>query len=297
MPGIDLPILLSRLGADDRRDLNHSAKAAQIAENKSLKAFEQLFADYNKETVRRFGHCLGPEMPDLAQVDQREIELLLLKNQFLAKQAGILSVNNSQANRVKLAAPKYYSLPKIPRKYAELMKWWDMTRKNKAPKKIQLQAAEIKKKYLAKCQTTYKKYSQLFRSGVAYDQGMVEKDVERIGETTVSRAKTIVATETTRYYNQVRKEIYDESDAITHYLYVAIRDYRTTEWCKDRNGLVYDKKDEALLKKEFPPDHYNCRSEMLPLTPFNPVHLKLINDKSLARKNNKCKPLLPGWNE
>lgn len=294
MPGIALPILLARLGADDREDLKHSAKAAQSVENRSISDFQKLFDAYNKETVRRFGHFLNPEMPDMSFIEQREIELLLLKNQFESAKAAILSIKNKQANKVSLSK---YPLPKIPRKYSELMKWWDMTRKNKAPKKIQIQAAEIKKKYLAKCQTTYKKYSVLFRSGVDYDQKAVVKDIERIGETTVSRAKIIVTTETTRYYNGVRRQIYDESDAITHYLFIAVRDYRTTEWCKDRNGLVYDKKDEELLRRETPPTHYQCRSEMLPLTPFNPVHKKLIDNPRLARKNNKPKPLMPGWNE
>ncbi len=293
MSGVDLPILLARLGADDVADLKHSAKVAQAVERKSMRAFEKLFAEYNKKTVLRFGHLLNREMPELEFVDQREIELQILTNHFEAMKAGILSAKTKKTEQIKLA--RFPSLP-IPRKYSELMKWWDMTRKKKAPKYIQMQAAEIKEKYLNKCQQVYKKYSVEFRSGIAYNQNDVVKSVQKAGETSINRAKVIVTTETTRYYNKARKEIYDESDVVTHYLYVAIRDYRTTQWCKDRNGLVYAK-DDPLTQKEFPPTHYNCRSEMLPLTPFNPVHKKLIDNKKLARRNNRPEPLLKGWNE
>jgi uncharacterized protein with gpF-like domain len=105
----------------------------------------------------------------------------------------------------------------------------------------------------------------------------------------------IVATETTRYYNDVRHEIYSQSEDINHFLFMSIRDFRTTEWCKTRNGLVY-KKEDPLYLREKPPCHWNCRSEMVPLTDVNPRHEKMINDPSIARRNNKCKPLPPGWN-
>lgn len=41
--------------------------------------------------------------------------------------------------------------------------------------------------------------------------------------------------------------------------------------------------------------HWNCRSEMLPLTPLNPSHKKLIDDRSKQRKNRRPEPLPKGW--
>lgn len=293
MSGCELPVLLARLGNADLDELKSSAKAATLAERKSLQRFIDLFDKHNKEITKEITSAVKNNTEFNPDISQHEIELLILQNAFEAMKAGIEVTQKKNAERIKFSIN--YKLP-IPRKYAELMKWWDKTRKNKAPPAMQKQAAEIKKKYLAKCQQVYKKYSGLFRSGDSFNQEDVAMDIRRIGDTTISRAKIIVTTETTRYYNQVRKEIYDQSEDITHYLYVAIRDFRTTEWCNDRNGLVYEK-NSPITKRETPPIHYQCRSEMLPLSPFNPVHKKLIDDKSLQRKNHKPKPLLPGWNE
>ena len=292
--GVELPVLLSRLGAKDIAELKHSADAAETVEKRSLQNFNNLFEAYIDETVRRFGHFLNPDMPDLSFVSEREIELLLLRNKFEAYKAGLATIRKKELSSLRLAeTPK---LPRIPRKYSELMLWWDMVRKKKAPAKIQLQAKQIKRKYLDKCQQVYKKYSEAFRSGEVYNQKKIVADVKEAGKTTYSRAKVIVTTETTNYYNQVRRNYYDQSDTVTHYLYVAIRDHRTTEWCKDRNGLVY-KKGDPITDRETPGIHPNCRAEMLPLSPFNPKHLALINNKSLARRNNSPKPLMKGWNK
>lgn len=288
---VDLKDLLIQLSEEDVQELKHSATLAQKSERRSLRSFIDLFAIYNEKTIKEFAAFKSEEMPELDFVKERDIELLILQNAFNAMKAGLQSVKP----KGKIRLSRTPNLP-IPRKYSELMRWWDMVRKKRAPQYIQKQAKEIKQKYLNKCQQVYKKYSAAFRSGEQFNQKAVVKDIERIGETTVSRAKVIVATETTRYYNQARKEVYDESEDVTHYLFVSIRDFRTTDWCKQRNGLVYAK-DDPLTKKEVPPTHYNCRSEMLPLTPFNPKHKKLIDNKRLARRNNSPKPLLKGWNE
>lgn len=296
MCGCDLKILLSRLGKEDIEELKHSAKAAEKVERRALGNINKLLNLYNEKTVLRFGHFLNPEMPDLEFVSQREIELELLENKFLAYAAGLDTIRKREGDAVKLAEAPKPRLPRIPRKFSELMIWWDMVRKRKAPVKIQQQAKQIKAKYLDKCQQVYQKYSAAFRSGEVYNQKKVVADVKRVGETTLSRAKVIVTTETTRYYNDVRRNYYDQSDTITHYLYVAIRDHRTTEWCKDRNGLVYAK-DDPISERETPPIHFSCRSEMLPLSPFNPKHKRLIDNKSLARRNNSPKPLMKNWNK
>jgi SPP1 gp7 family putative phage head morphogenesis protein len=119
------------------------------------------------------------------------------------------------------------------------------------------------------------------------------KAATRVG---AKRGNMIVATETTRYFNQARQAFYDEVPSVTHYLFIAIRDHRTTKWCKSRNGLVFEKGTE-LFKRNRPPTHYNCRSEIVPLNRFNPRHKAMIDDKSIQAKNNKMEPLLPGWNK
>lgn len=184
---------------------------------------------------------------------------------------------------------------KTPTSFAELMSMWDEWRQTRKPsKRVKGIADGVRKEYLKKTQQVWKKYAKNFLNGGIEQKRDIVKRVKEAGRTTWGRAKTIVETETTYYYNKTRKNIYDKSPDVTHYLYVAIRDAATTKWCKDRNGLVYEKGSE-ILKDETPPVHWNCRSELLPLTKQNPGHARLINDRSKQRANRKPAPLPPGW--
>lgn len=181
----------------------------------------------------------------------------------------------------------------LPTTMRELREWYDAVRRGeKVPLRIKKNAATIKNLYLKKCQSLWDKYSENFRSGNAMNQDEVRRQIRNAASITSSRANTIVATETTRYYNDVREKYYD--GVASHFLFLAIRDSRTTEWCQDRHGLVY-KAGSEYLKRENAPCHWSCRSEIVPLVPFNPNHKKLIENKSLWRENNKCKPLPENW--
>ncbi len=170
------------------------------------------------------------------------------------------------------------------------------------PKALKKRAVDIQKNYLKKVQAAWGKYSEDFRTGDEYTQEAVLRKVQKSADVARSRAQTIVRTSTTNYYNETRREIYDQSDAIWGYLFLAIRDQGTTKWCSDkvtqgkrgRHGLVY-KKGEPLTIKERPACHWNCRSEFVPLTSYNPRHLILIENKRLHRVNVTCHPLPHGW--
>lgn len=155
-------------------------------------------------------------------------------------------------------------------------------------------AEKIKKAYIKKVQSVWVKYGEEFRSGITAETTEAVRQIKEGADVVYSRAKMIVETETTYYYNKSRRTVYDESPDVTHYLFVSVRDHATTKWCKTRHGLVY-KKGDPLLDKETPPIHWNCRSEILPLTWHNPAHRKLIEDLSRRRRNNTCEPLPPGW--
>jgi uncharacterized protein with gpF-like domain len=47
--------------------------------------------------------------------------------------------------------------------------------------------------------------------------------------------------------------------------YSAILDSRTTEVCKSLNGRQY-KKDDSVWNSITPPNHFNCRSVLIPIT-------------------------------
>lgn len=183
----------------------------------------------------------------------------------------------------------------VPRTLGELMSLWDYFRKlKKVPKRQQSMADRVKKAYLKKVQSVWAQNAEAFREGTAGDQYEARRAIREASYATYSRAKMIVETETTYYYNQVRRNVYDESPDVTHYLFVAIRDSATTHWCKSRNGVVF-KKGTVLLEKNVPPCHWNCRSEIIPLTAQNPRHLALIQNTSLWAENRTLAPLPEGW--
>jgi SPP1 gp7 family putative phage head morphogenesis protein len=209
------------------------------------------------------------------------------------------AVRTTHANR-EISKTKHLSSPpplKIPRSFSDLQKLYDKWRKTgKAPKRIESLANKVKKAYYEKCQSVWSKHTEGFRAGETFNMKDAVSVIQKAGDKTYSRAKMIVETETTNYYNQTRREIYDQSPEVTHYLFLAIRDQATTKWCKTRHGLVYEKGKE-VTDRETPAIHWNCRSEMVPLTKQNPKHAVLINDGSKRRENRSPEPLPKGWTQ
>lgn len=199
-------------------------------------------------------------------------------------------------SKVKLA--KKRGRPKaaaIPRSLRDLMKKRDeYIKKRKPSARVKGIAQRLNEAYLKKVQSVWKKYAKEFIAGAIKDKPAIIEEVKAAGRTVFARAKTIVETETTYYYNKSRMQTYDKSPQVTHYLFVTVRDKATTKWCKDRRGLVYEKGSQ-ILKDETPPVHWNCRSEILPLTPFNNYHRSLIEDENRKRENKRPEPLPPGW--
>lgn len=192
--------------------------------------------------------------------------------------------------------PTKLAKPKIPKGLSDLIKKWDdMRRQGKVPKAQQIAANKIRKLYIQKLKELFKKEGIDFVRGKVYDLKAVEELVQKAGKIAYSRAKMTVETESTRYFNEARTMVYDKSPDVTHYLFMSIRDHATTKWCKTRHGLVFTKGTE-LFRRNQPPCHWYCRSEVLPLTPHNPNHLRLIQDMSKRAENNKLEPLPAGWN-
>lgn len=219
-----------------------------------------------------------------------DFEDFLMQHKYSVVQAGIVSTRDP--GRVQ-----YSKLSRDPAgmSLAALQRWWDAYRKSgKADPKIQERAKEIKTRLENAMRAAWKIASYEFLEGKDATKDDAIDYIRREAQIPFPRAKSIVETATTDHYNSARRQVYDQSPDVTHYLSMSIRDHRTTEWCKDRHGLVYDKKD-PITDEEQPARHPYCRSEYLPLTPQNPRHLALINDLSRARRMNVCKPLLPGW--
>lgn len=235
-----------------------------------------------------------------AKVDSDLVYQFILAHYF--KVVGVAA--ESAERELELVVDKtHLAKPPIPKSMRELRIIYDNYRKTgRLPKGLKDLGDKIKDEYLKKTQSVWRKWSENFRTGVDADQQYIIEKVEGAADAASSRAKTIVRTETTNYYNDTRAEIYDQSPVIWGYLFLAIRDQGTTKWCSNkvteglrgRHGLVY-KKGDPLTDKERPSCHWNCRSEMVPLTRFNPRHLALIQNESLWRVNHKCHPLPQGW--
>lgn len=189
-----------------------------------------------------------------------------------------------------------YPVGPKPRSLKALMQLWDKWRKQgQAPSRQKAIAAKVKKEYLKKVQKVVGEYQRRAGSGEIIQKEEIVHSLETRSKMDHARAVTVVNTETTRYWNQVRRDTYDQVDDVTHYLYVPVRDHATTKWCKTRAFVVY-KKGDPILKRETPPIHWNCRSELLPLSRLNPAHLKLIMNPALQRRNRSPAPLPPNFN-
>lgn len=281
-------LILTRLSREDMTFLRRGAKAAARAESKGMKQVEQFFNALEDTAVNALMTGQEPPEPDFLP--------LLLGVAYNAMDAALTTQPRLPDDVTHLAAAKR---PRLPRTPAELTTWWDWVRpygKGKPPRRLFDLAHKIKRVYIGVVQSLWQTASEKFRQGAVWDQDSVRADLRRATRVGRQRARVIVATETTRYFNQARRSYYDGQPTVTHYLFVAIRDKRTTNWCQTRQGLVYAK-DSEYLANETPPIHYQCRSEMLPLSPFNPRHKSLINDPTIQRENRRPAPLLKGWNK
>lgn len=283
-------LLRQLLGDAEAEDILRLAKRQDDLELKGRLRLDQVFKDMNERVVE--------SLSSWEEIDEREIYDTLLNvlviNSFKVMEDSIKSAEKKIGKRSKseLAAPPK---GKIPRSLSGLMKMWDDYRNREyIPKRERELAKKIKAAYLKKVREVWLEESHGFRTGKTTKETLTER-IQKAAKAPYSRAKMIVETETTRYYNAARKSVYDTSNDVTHYLFIAIRDARTTKWCKSRDGLVYEKGSE-YLKRETPPCHWCCRSEIIPLLLIIPSHLKLIHDKSLQRGNRKVVPLPRGWN-
>ena len=108
---------------------------------------------------------------------------------------------------------------------------------------------------------------------------------------TPHRIETIVRTNTTDAFNQGRLvEIMrpDMEDIVPFVQYSAIMDTRTTPVCRHLDGKVF-RRDDPALQDLIAPNHFNCRSVIVPLTPDIEINQKDIVNKQIAGKAQQLK--------
>jgi len=89
-------------------------------------------------------------------------------------------------------------------------------------------------------------------------------------ELTPWHLETVIRTNFTDAYNEGRWAMMNDPDVgdfVPAVMYSAILDDRTTEICRQLDGKVFLKNDPDVAKIK-PPNHYNCRSMLVPVTKF-----------------------------
>lgn len=272
------------LGDEEAAQVIRLARRVQKLEGKWLIEVERFYRELARITARRLLDA-GGRVPSLGDIDFEE---LFTEFWYDVQIQAFKSVDKPVTIPKRLTKKKRTLKDLI----AERAAWRKGKRKPNAPKGY---AKSMKDEYLKGIHKYWKKHADDFLEGKVYNQDEALKKLTEDLDMGVPQAKTIIRTETTRHYNEVRKEFYDGVPDVTHYLFICIRDHRTTDWCKTRDGLVYSKKSK-FLPREMPPIHWNCRSELLPLDPDNPKHKLLIDDKGQSRDNHTPTPLPRGFN-
>ena len=279
-----------RLSRQDLVRLRNSSEVAQRVEDKWDAAF--------RRAISVAAEASADSLPAGGPVVSPDFESLFIRHYFDVQFEAL-----ALAEREQELGRRSFRMATQPRTLRQVMELYDRWRKGLwKPKSISRKADSVKKAYVAAVQAAWQANSEDFREGTVFDQREVERKIQDAAAGTRARAQTIVRTETTRYYTDARKAYYDHSTDVTHYLFLAVRDKATTCWCKagftdgkrGRSGLVFEKGSRLLLVNK-PPCHWCCRSELLPLSPLNPSHRRLIEDVSIAANRVKLYPLPPGW--
>lgn len=276
------------LDAPDLVRLQRSAEAAHSIEQQWVHKLEAFFEKLEAEIFAYLE--LYERLPNNLGFDS-----FLTEHYFEVATLGFKTAYGAEQfhDLPRLSAPPKGKQPKSLWALKEAYDEWK--RGASKPKRPLTLGQRLQEEYFKKIRRVWKEHSEAWREGDPEAREEARRELQKQGRMAFPRAKMIVETETTHYYNQVRREVYDQSDDVTHYLFVAIRDHRTTAWCKTRNGIVMPKGTE-ILRTNTPPVHWNCRSEILPLSPKNIRHLALINDPTRRASNRRLEPLPPGWN-
>jgi SPP1 gp7 family putative phage head morphogenesis protein len=119
---------------------------------------------------------------------------------------------------------------------------------------------------------------------------------DELGTTSEQWADTVVRTKTTEIYNEARKNYWEQDqyakEIVEAYQWSAILDDRTSEICRNLDGdKIISIEDSKWLK---PPAHFNCRSQLVPITKFEDYKLspksEINQDKLVKMGGGLLKP-------
>jgi len=111
-----------------------------------------------------------------------------------------------------------------------------------------------------------------------YPDERLIQDIERVladwlprGTNTAARAELVARVNVSDVYNNTRFQILTAPEMehfVEAFVYSAILDNRTTQLCRSLAGRIFVK-EELLSRGLIPPNHFNCRSMLLPVTQYD----------------------------
>lgn len=124
--------------------------------------------------------------------------------------------------------------------------------------------------------------------------GRIEKNLN-VGRV---RANAIARTELTDAYNIGRDEMGMTSVLVEAYRFLSIDDFRRTDICRSRHGMIIPKNDREAVAANRPSLHISCRSNLSPVLPrVNSKHREWISDPGRRAINRTLVSLPDGWNQ
>ena len=279
LPSGGVRLAIKLLGIQEATPWLRLAEQVDAVERRYIAKVKKAMRDALAEDVWAVAQGVEPKGPPL----ERVFEALWFK--VMAEE---LAETRKAVKAQRLAKRR---AGQAPRSLKELQTMYDAWRKGLwRPKNAAAQGKKVKDDYLKAVRQWWTRRADDFIQGRVFSQEEVVKAARREVRRPMAQARTVVRTETTGYQNQVRREVFDSLGGITHYLFLSIRDRRTTKWCQTRHGMVMEK-GTKLLEENTPAVHWNCRSEIVPLDPDNPRHLQMINDSTRRASNRHLEPL------
>lgn len=150
----------------------------------------------------------------------------------------------------------------------------------------------VRKRYLSKLKIKFDGILPDLDNGIISPQEG-KKVLMEAWEATKPRVELIFRTETTTYFGKTQVAFFADDDQIIGFLFDALRDRATTQWCRTRHGLIY-RPGTKLLSENTPACHWNCRSHLIPLANIE-YNRKLLEDPNRDPENRKVEPLPSGW--
>lgn len=223
-------------------------------------------------------------VPDLTVLFQRFYASVISKGLEIAEEE-----DPSPRLRRLARAPKG-NLPKNMKEIDDLFR--DRKAMKRVFKRSQTLSRALRRAYLQRLKGRFAEIMPAILDG-RIDPSDAKKYIRDAWGASRSRAQTIFRTESTKYFAEAQVSYYAKSSQIIGFLYDTIRDVSRTEICRSRHGLVY-RPGTALLKKNTPPLHFNCRSHLVPLAD-TPGNRKMISDPARDPEKVKVAPLPRGW--